>query len=95
MSDPILYPKDVDTIAAAAFKAHLGDDWETASQEAKAAWRDKVSDAVGGRHSQDGLPGIEAAIVKAWEAHFAAPVPTTAKLKAPEVPAEVKPKPKK
>jgi len=64
-----LYPKDIEAIAKAAFEAHLPDEyWDEKGEDVKSQWRDRVEPAIKGRHSPDGLPAIEAAIVLAWDA---------------------------
>ena len=66
-----LFPVDIENIAANAYEAHTGNKWDDVDLSAKARWTDCVPDAIRGRHSQDGLPAIEAAIVKAWQEYVA------------------------
>jgi len=70
---PELFPKDIEAIAKAAFEAHTKERWDAAHPETQAQWRDRVPDAIAGRGSRDGVPGLEQAIIDAWRARTAPP----------------------
>lgn len=70
---PELYANDIEAIAKAAFEAHTGERWDEQKEEGRCFWRDTVPYAVAPRDPAAGIPDVEAAIVRAYHAHFAAP----------------------